>query len=121
MLTAPAQASTLFGSERSMCRRGGGLQRRAWSQEAWFLMEAWRSLRGGVARPGSPAGPRRRWLSLALSFVHVVPEPLGALRSAAVLGSPQPGKIPATQLRNHVQAGAARARGDYGVPGDVGA
>lgn len=60
-------------------------------------MEAWRSLRGGVARPGSPAGPRRRWLSLALSFVHVVPEPLGALRSAAVLGSPSPAR---SQPRN---------------------
>lgn len=92
MLTAPAQASTLFGSERSMCRRGGGLQRRAWSQEAWLF-------NGGVAKPARGRGQAgfsgRPAPALAQSRAVVRPrcaEPLGALRSAAVLGSPSPAR-----------------------------
>lgn len=119
MLTAFAQASAaFFGSEHSICRHRGGLQRRAWFQEV--------RLYGGGAKPawgrgqvGCPAGragagsvSRRR-----SSAVFLAARRLTLYDVLAV-----PARLtPATQLRDHVQAGEARARGDYGVPGDVGA
>jgi hypothetical protein len=90
MLIAPAQARHSFWQQAHLlqARRGGGLQKRAWSQEAW-LSGGVAKAAGGVTRPDVPQAAPALVQSRAVVRRRTA-DPLHALRSPLSAKARQP-------------------------------